>query len=158
MRSKDNRKLQALLRQPFKITGAVVTSNAAANADKVYYLKPAVPCKLLSGKLHIVTGPGAGVTIAITKETAVTDPDLPYNTIKINTAITAGTAVSSDDLLKIATGTANTITIQSIPGANYADAVNYFNPKNNDALVITIPDANHDTVMAATLELEFLPI
>ena len=173
MKSKDNRKLSALSKQPFKIIGSVTTAESAAES-MVYYAKPSVPCKLIGARLNVVTAAGASLsaTAKFTKETAVTDPDLGYDKLvfgfqlnvgaatKTSVAITEGTAVSSDDIMQLAAASVASATsvATAVPGANFLDAANYFNPKDNDALRIDLPCASHATNLIGTLELEFLPI
>lgn len=158
MISKDYAKLVTHEVTTFKVFGSITTPAAATNADYYYYVKPSVRCRLVNAVLHIVTGPGAGVTLLFTKETAMTDPDLPYDTVTASTNVTDGTAVGSTDLLNLATGTANTININCIPGANYSSAANVFEPSTNDAVYIKVPDTNHDTLLVGELELEFMPV
>ena len=158
MLSKEYAKLDNHNKTTFKVLGSITTPAAATNDDYYYYVKPSVRCRLINAVLHIVVGPGAGVTLLLTKETAMTDTDLPFDTVTISTNVSDGTAVASTDLLNIATGTANTININSIPGANYSSADNYFEPSTNDAVMIKVPDTNNDTLLVGELELEFMPI
>ena len=144
---------------PVKITGAVTTGKGAAT---LYYLKPSFRCKLLSAKLHVVTASGAnlGSAALITKETAVTDPDLPLDRITISTNVTAGTAVSNDNFLNFAVAdvAAATIVKLATPQANHATAENDFNPEEDDAILILFPATGNATLMVATLEIELLPV
>ncbi len=158
MISKDYAKLDNHKLTPFKVFGSITTPAAATNADYYYYVKPSVRCRLVNAVLHIVTGPGTDVTLLFTKKTAMIDPDLPYDTVTASTNVADGTAVASTDLIQIATGTANTININCIPGANYSSSANVFDPSTNDAVYIKVPDTNSDTLLVGELELEFMPV
>lgn len=158
MESKDLRKLMNMGKVPFKVTGSVATANGST---LTYYVKPSVKCKLLLGRLHIVTAAGAALSApgGITKETAVNDPDLLPDTVTISTNITAGTAVDNDALLSVATAGVGSVGVYNmVPAANHAGTANIFDPALNDALLLTLPGGSHATVMAATLELEFIPV
>lgn len=144
---------------PIKIVGAVTTGNSS---NTLYYVKPSVRCKLIGAKLHVVTASGANLSSPglLTKETAVTDPSLPVDTVTISTNINAGTAVNNDDFLNFATtdvAAAKTVKVAT-PGANHAGTENDFNPAEDDALLILFPKTSNSTLMVATLELEFLPV
>lgn len=142
---------------PVKFTGAVTTSNAAANADKVYYFKPSFACKLLNATLHVVTAPGGSSTLVISKVTDVITPTPDQDVITLNDSFD-GDAVSNSDLITLATGTSNEVIVAGKPDAHYSSANNAFYPDNDDALLITFSDTNHDTLMVGELELEFLPL
>jgi hypothetical protein len=142
-----------------KITGAVTTGNSK---DTLYYVKPSFRCKVLGAKLYVVTASGAnlGSKALITKETAVTDTDLPLDTVTISTNITAGTVVDNDDILNFAVADvagAKTTKIAT-PGANHAGTENDFDPDDNDAILILFPATSNATLMVATLELELQPL
>lgn len=159
MESKDYRKLLALAKHPFKIVGSVTTGNGAAT---LYYVKPSVPCKLIGAKLNVITASGAnlGSAALLTKETGVTDKDLPYGKITISTNITAGSAVSNDDFMQFAVASVATakVTVAGLPQANFLGTENNFDPKLNDALLILFPATSNATLMVGSLELEFLPL
>ena len=174
MESKYNRKLAALAKQPFKIIGAVSTPTSLANT-KIYYVKPSVPCKLIGAKLHVLTADGANLASAalLTKETGVTDKNLPFDKLtmgsqfltaspytSVTLAVTPGSAVSNDDFMQFAVASVATakVSVAGLLGANYAGSENSFDPKNNDALLFTMVCANNVTVLDAQLELEFIPL
>lgn len=142
---------------PIKFTGRVTTSNSAANADKVYLFKPSFPCRLVNSTLHIVTAPGANSTLVISKVKDVIYPTPPLDEITVQNSYD-GDAVSNSDIITLATGTSNEVIVAGKPDANYLSANNVFLPENNDALLITFSDTNHDTLMVGELELEFLPV
>lgn len=143
---------------PIKIVGAVTTGNSS---NTLYYVKPSVRCKLIGAKLHVVTASGANLSSPglLTKETAVTDPSLPVDTVTISTNINAGTAVDGVFLNFATTDVAAAKTVKvATPGANHAGTENDFNPAEDDALLILFPKTSNSTLMVATLELEFLPV
>lgn len=142
---------------PVKFMGDVTTVNAAANADKVYYFKPSFACRLINATLHVVTAPGASTTLVIRKITAVENPTPAPDQIVVNSSYD-GDAVSNSDLITLASGTSNEVIIPGKPDAHYSSANNAFYPDNDDALLITFSDTNHDTLMVGELELEFLPL
>lgn len=157
MNSVDLKNILAKGHLPIKYLGSVTTSNAAANADKVYLFKPSFPCKLINATLHVVTAPGGSSTLVISKLKDVIHPTPPLDEITAQNSYD-GDAVSASDLITLATGTSNEAIIAGKPDANYSSANNVFLPENNDALLITFSDANHDTLMVGELELEFLPV
>ena len=157
MRSEDLKNVLNRGNFPIKFTGKVTSSAAADNADKVYLFKPLVPCRLLGANLRIVTAPGGASTLVISKVKDLKNPSPPPDEIVLKGNY-GGTAVTNSNLITLATGTTNNVTVQGKPDAHYSSANNAFLPENDDALLITFSDANHDTLMAAELELEFLPI
>lgn len=126
-----------------------------------YYFKPDFKCKLVGARLHVQTAAGANLTATgkVTKETDVTDTDLAHNTITCNTSISAGTAVSNDDLLQLAVAAVASLgTVAFYPGANYATSENHFYPEDKDAVRVDFAGGNNATLLVGFLELEFLPI
>jgi hypothetical protein len=143
---------------PFKIRGSITTANGG---NTVYYCKPSVKCKLIGAKILVQTAAGANLSATgkITKETAVTDTDLLFDTITINTNVTAGTGADNDDLMQCAVASVASLIVASFyPGANYLTAENEFNPAESDAILISFAGGSNATLLAGTLELEFLAV
>jgi hypothetical protein len=136
------------------------TITGIKNAHTYHYLMPSVKCKLLGAKLTIVTAAGAvaQTVTAVTKETAVPSSTIPFDTITQTTAVGKGTAVSGDALMAT-TNALNAISVLVFtPSANFNDAVATCDPANNDAIIFDFHHANNATLMAAVLEVEFIPV
>lgn len=136
------------------------TITGIQNAHTYHYLMPSVKCKLLGAKLTIVTAAGAvaQTVTAVTKETAVPSSTIPFDTITQTTAVGKGTAVDNDTLMATTTALNAISVLVFTPGANFNDAVATLDPANNDAIIFDFHHANSATLMAAVLEVEFIPV
>ena len=159
MDSKSLFKLNALsARNTVKIQGAVTTGNSGATK---YFLRPSIPCKLIGARLMVVTAAGANMSAAATfkKSKQFAAPSIQYNTLTPAGSLTGGTDAGKTFMGFAATAvaTANTCN-HATPGNDYADAENAFSPDNKDVIVVEFPKTSHATLMAATLEIELLPL